>query len=160
MNKSTSIIDQFIVSKSLLLSSYKKNVCGIVESVNIILDRRIAKYILNVINYYNITVTSLINTFLNCESSVFAENYRYIMYKYNIPSILWRSDFKTFISNILYTDDINDWQRINILVQQPNNKLDLKWDLEYIPCFLWILFPNTIYNKNPMDATLSSLSGF
>ena len=56
------------------------------------------------------TVTSLINTFLNCESSVFAENYRYIMYKYNIPSTLWRSDFKTFISNISYIDDINDWQ--------------------------------------------------
>ena len=44
-------------------------VCGIVESVNIILDRRIAKYIFNVINSNNITVTSLINTFLNCESS-------------------------------------------------------------------------------------------
>ena len=69
-------------------------VCGIVESVNIILDRRIAKYIFNVINSNTITVTSLINTFLNCESSVFAEIYRYIMYKYNIPSKLWRSDFK------------------------------------------------------------------
>ena len=83
-------------------------VCGIVESVNIILDRRIAKYIFNVINSYNITVTSLINTFLNCENSVSAENYRYIMYKYNIPSTLWRSDFKTLISNISCTDDIND----------------------------------------------------
>ena len=86
-------------------------VCGIVESVNIILDRRIAKYIFNVINSDN---TSLINSFLNCESSVFAENYIYIMYKYNIPSTLWRRDFKTLIFNISYTDDINDWQRINI----------------------------------------------
>ena len=93
-------------------------VCGIVESVNLILDRRIAKYIFNVINSDNTTLTSLINTFLNCESSVFAENYRYIMYKYNIPSTLWRSDFKTFISNISYIDDINDWQRINISTLQ------------------------------------------
>ena len=31
---------------------------------------------------------------------------------------------------------------------------------EYIQCFLWIQIPNTIYNKNPMDATLSSLSVF
>ena len=83
--------------------------------VNIILDRRIAKYIFNVINSNTITVTSLINTFLNCESSVFAEIYRYIMYKYNIPSTLWRSDFKTFIS---YIDDINDGQRINISTLQ------------------------------------------
>ena len=36
------------------------------------------------------------------------------MYKYNIPSTLWRRDFKTLILNISYTDDINDWQRINI----------------------------------------------
>ena len=36
------------------------------------------------------------------------------MYKYNIPSTLWRSDFKTLILNISYTDYINDCQRINI----------------------------------------------
>ena len=52
------------------------------------LDRGIAKYICNVINSYNITGTSLINTFLNCESSVFVENYIYIMYNYNIPPTL------------------------------------------------------------------------
>ena len=40
------------------------------------------------------------------------------MYKYNIPSTLWRSDFKTFISNISYIDDINDRQRINISTLQ------------------------------------------
>ena len=27
---------------------------------------------------------------------------------------MWRRDFKTLILNISYTDDINDWQRINI----------------------------------------------
>ena len=47
-----------------------------------------------------------------------AEIYRYIMYKYNIPSTLWRSDFKTFISNISYIDDTNDGQRINISTLQ------------------------------------------
>ena len=81
-------------------------VCGIVENVNIILDHIIAKYIFNVINSYNTTLTSLINTFLNCKSPVFAENYRYIMYKYNIPSTVWRSDVKTLISNISYIDGI------------------------------------------------------
>ena len=40
------------------------------------------------------------------------------MYKYYIPSTAWRSDFKTFISNISYTDDINDWQIINITTLQ------------------------------------------
>ena len=56
----------------------------------------------------------MINSFLNCESSVFAENYKYIMYNYNIPSTLWRRDFKSLILNISYIDDINDWQGINI----------------------------------------------
>ena len=36
---------------------YNYIVCGIVESVNIILDRRIAKYIFNVNNSDNTTVT-------------------------------------------------------------------------------------------------------
>ena len=40
------------------------------------------------------------------------------MYKYNIPSTLWRSDFQTLISNISYTDDINDWQRITVSTLQ------------------------------------------
>ena len=40
------------------------------------------------------------------------------MYKYNIPSTLWRSDIKTLISNIVYIDDKNDWQRINISTLQ------------------------------------------
>ena len=40
------------------------------------------------------------------------------MYKYSIPSTLWRSDFKTFISNISYIDDINDGQIINISTLQ------------------------------------------
>ena len=60
----------------------------------------------------------MINTFLNCESSVFAESYRYNIYKYNIPSTLCRSDFTTFISNISCTDNINDWQRINVSTLQ------------------------------------------
>ena len=31
---------------------------------------------------------------------------------------MWQSDFKTFISNISYIDDINDWQIINISTLQ------------------------------------------
>ena len=77
-----------VIRKIFKLSMRTHNyiVCGIVESVNIILDRRIAKYIFNVINFDNIVVTSIINSLIQCESSVFAENYRYIMCNYNIPS--------------------------------------------------------------------------
>ena len=93
-------------------------VCGIVESVNLLLDRRIAKFIFNVINSKNRTVATLINTFLTCESSVFAENYRYLMYKYNIPMIMWRRDLKTLLSYISNSVIINDWQTVNILIIQ------------------------------------------
>ena len=63
-------------------------------------------------------MASLINTFLTCESSVFAENYRYLMYKYNIPMIMWRSDLKTLLSYISNSVILNDWQTVNILTIQ------------------------------------------
>ena len=84
------------------------------------------KVYFNVFNSINITVISLIHPFLNCKFSVFAENYRYIMYKYNIPSTLWRSDFKTLISNISYTDDINDWQLIYIYISTLQELCELR----------------------------------
>ena len=73
-NYNSKYISELYVAWRKVIRTHNYIVCGIVESVNIILDRRIAKYIFNVINSNNITVTSLINTFLNCESSVFAEN--------------------------------------------------------------------------------------
>ena len=55
----------------LLMITHNYIVCGIVESVNIILDRRIAKNFFNVINSDNTTVISLINSFLNCQITLY-----------------------------------------------------------------------------------------
>ena len=59
-------------------------VCGIVECITVKLDRRLTKFVHSMINSKNSTVRELIANFLTTESSVFAENCRYLMYKYDI----------------------------------------------------------------------------
>ena len=63
--------------------------CGIVECINVKLDRRLTKFVHSMINSKNSTVCELIAYFLTTESSVFAENCRYLMYKYDISVFAW-----------------------------------------------------------------------
>lgn len=53
------------------------------------------------INSKNSTVSQLIILFLHCHSSVFAENCRYLMYKYSIPLFLWHGDFNHILRLII-----------------------------------------------------------
>ena len=48
------------------------------------LDRRLAKFVCSMLNSWNLTVYKLIRLFLQSNSSTFAENVRYLMYKYEI----------------------------------------------------------------------------
>ena len=64
-------------------------VCGIVECITVKLDRRLTKFVHSMINSKNSTVRELIVHFLKTESSVFAENCRYLMYKYDISVFAW-----------------------------------------------------------------------
>ena len=57
-------------------------VCSIEDSVNIKSSN--CKVYFNVIHSNNISVTLLINIFLNCKSSVFADNYIYIIFPIEI----------------------------------------------------------------------------
>ena len=57
--------------------------CGIVECITVKLDRRLTKFVHSMIDSKNSTVRELIAHFLTTESSVFAENCRYLMYKYD-----------------------------------------------------------------------------
>ena len=59
-------------------------VCGIVECITVKLDRRLAKFVHFMIHSKNSTVRELIAHFLITESSVFAENCRYLKHKYDI----------------------------------------------------------------------------
>ena len=64
-------------------------VCDIVECITVKLDRRLTKFVHSMINSKNSTVCELISHFLITESSVFAENCRYLMHKYDISVFAW-----------------------------------------------------------------------
>ena len=74
------------VIRKLFKSPYRTHnylVCGIVKCITVKLDRRLTKFMHSMINSKNSTVRELITHFLTTESSVFAENCRYLMYKYD-----------------------------------------------------------------------------
>ena len=48
------------------------------------LDRRLCKYIYNLLHCENITVQQIVNCKLLSSTSIFADNYRYLCNKYNI----------------------------------------------------------------------------
>ena len=55
------------------------------EDITHKLHKRFAKYVYKLINTENNTARSMLEVFLYCESSVYAENYRFLIYTYNIP---------------------------------------------------------------------------
>ena len=75
-------------------------VCGIIECISIKLDRRLAKFVYSMLNSRNLTVFKLIRLFLQSDSSTFAENVRYLMYKYEIPIFVWERDFSDVIKYV------------------------------------------------------------
>ena len=77
----------------LLYRTHNYLVCGIVECITVMLDRRLAKFVNSMINSKNNTVRDLITYFLTTESSVFEENSRYLMYKYDISVFAWYEAF-------------------------------------------------------------------
>ena len=62
-------------------------VCSIIECIPVNLDRRLANFMHSMINKHG--VRELIAHFLTTQSSVFAENCRYLMCKYNISVFAW-----------------------------------------------------------------------
>ena len=75
-------------------------VCGIVECIPVKLDRRLAKSVYSMLNSRNLAVFKLIRLFLKSDSSTFAENLRYLMYKYEIPIFVWERDFSDVIKYV------------------------------------------------------------
>ena len=52
------------------------------------------------LNSRNLTVFKHISWFLKSDSSTFAENVRYSMYKYEIPIFVWERDFSDVIKYV------------------------------------------------------------
>ena len=65
-------------------------VCGITADISIKLHRRATKFMHSMIHDSdNDTVKLMTAFFLSTEASFLAENFRYIMYTYNIPMFTW-----------------------------------------------------------------------
>ena len=75
-------------------------VCGIVECISVKLDRQLAKFVYSMLNSRNLTVFKLIRLFLKSDSSTFAENVRYLMYKYEIHIFVCERDFSDVIKYV------------------------------------------------------------
>ena len=67
------------------------------------LDKRLTRFVHSLISCKNDTRKALIHIFLSCESSVFAENCIYFVYKYNISVFTWHAltDQRTNGDNII-----------------------------------------------------------
>ena len=78
-----------ITAKSKKIRNYI--VCGITEDISIKLHRRVTKfmYMYSMIHSDNDTVRFMTTFYLSTEASFLAENFRYIMYTYNIPMFTW-----------------------------------------------------------------------
>ena len=54
------------------------------------LDRRLAKYIYNLLHSPNIVMTSIVTSkLLLCPRSIISENYKYLQYKYHLGHLDW-----------------------------------------------------------------------
>ena len=70
------------------------------------LDRRLCKYISNLLHCDNITVQQIVKCKLLSPTSIFADNYRYLYNKYNIAHSDWYRDM-SFITNMICTEYTN-----------------------------------------------------
>ena len=89
-------------------------VCGIVECITVKLDRRLTKFVHSMINSKNSTVRELIAHFLTTESSVFAENCRYLMYKYDISVFAWYGSLYDVMNCIKNIQNVSNEHASNI----------------------------------------------
>ena len=79
---------------------YNYLVFGIVESITVKLDRHLVKFVYSIINSKHSTVRELIAYFLRTESSVFADNCRYLMYKYDKFVFAWHESLYDIVNCI------------------------------------------------------------
>ena len=83
-------------------------VCGITEDISIKLHRRVTKFMYSMIHSDNDTVRLMTTFFLSTEASFLAENFRYIMYTYNIPMFTWYKELSVLLKCITCPSSLSD----------------------------------------------------
>ena len=89
-------------------------VCGITEDISIKLHRRVTKFMYSMIHSDNNTVRLMTTFFLSTEASFLAENFRYIMYTYNIPMFTWYMELSVLLKCLTYPSSLSDIELSNI----------------------------------------------
>ena len=86
------------------------------ENIKIKLHRKLANFILSMINSNNTYVTSMVMLLFTCSSSMLAENYRYLSYVYGISPSDWENGNVCVLKKIKSTECLTNDQTISISV--------------------------------------------
>ena len=89
-------------------------VCSITEDIFLKLHRRVTKFMYSMIHSDNDTVRLMTTFFLSTEASLLAENFRYIMYTYNIPMFTWYKELSVLLKCLTYPSSLSDIELSNI----------------------------------------------
>ena len=83
-------------------TSHKYIVHNLSSDCKKLLENRIIKFIHNALNINNMCA-QILKVKLRCKNSSFADNYRYLSYKYNLTNSDWINDIGSLYWGILYT---------------------------------------------------------
>ena len=86
-----------------------------INNFTVKLDRRLAKFVNSMISNKNSNVRELIAHLLTTESSVFAENCRYLMYKYDISVFAWYGSLYDVMNCIKNIQNVSNEHASNIV---------------------------------------------
>ncbi len=89
-------------------------VCNITECISIKLHRRLTRFIYSMLNSENETVRAMTEFLLTVEASTLAENYRYLMYQYNIPVNYWHGSMTDLLKCIKCKTELSSSEISNI----------------------------------------------
>ena len=101
------IADPFIRTNLRSITNY-------ITKVTVKLDRRLTKFVHSMINSKNSTVRELIAHFRTTESSVVAENCRFLMYKYDISVFAWYGSLYDVMNCIKNNQNVSSEHASNI----------------------------------------------
>ena len=81
-------------------TSHNNIVHGISNDIDVLLEKRIIKFIHNSLGHTNNMCRQLLLTKLHCVNSTFADNYKYLSYKYGITDPEWFSDLNHLLGKV------------------------------------------------------------
>ncbi len=70
------------------------------DNINLLIDLRILKFTHMSINHSSVLIKSLLTSMLQCRSSIYARNYNYLSFKYELTEADWASDINHLLGRV------------------------------------------------------------